>query len=90
MLASCILPHVECHTVRLLCSYSFFATGIPVVVSHHFGHFTVPVFLVHPHLSCNGSATLLRKYEREEELIEGGGFPCFLSLFSSLVLPSRR
>jgi hypothetical protein len=46
MLASCILPHVECHTVRLLCSYSFFATGIPVVVSHHFGHFTVPVFLV--------------------------------------------
>ncbi len=38
----------------------------------------VTEILVHPHLSCNGSATLLRKYEREEELIEGGGFPCFL------------
>ncbi len=27
--------HVECHDVRLLCSYYFFAAGIPAVVSHH-------------------------------------------------------
>ena len=31
--------HVECHDVRLLRSYYFFATGIPAVVSHHYGYF---------------------------------------------------
>ena len=31
--------HVECHDVRLLCSYYFLATGIPAVVSHHYGYF---------------------------------------------------